>query len=101
MGKLVTAVALISLLLLPLRQSALAWNNTGHLVVACIAYQNLTPGAKTKVDEGIPPNDPNFGLRVFMRAATWPDLIKGDPRFIEGDEPAPDEMLHVREGDPP
>ena len=33
------------------------------------------------LSEGIPSDDPNFGLRVFMRAATYPDLIKSDPRY--------------------
>jgi S1/P1 nuclease len=77
----------------------------GHMTVAAIAYQ-LSEPVRSKVDtllqqhpdfellsEGIPSDDPNFGLRVFMRAATWPNLIGSDMRFVEGDEPQP--------GDPP
>lgn len=83
-----------------------AWNNTGHMAVARIAYLNLSTdpanNIRAKVDallthhpdfttlsKGIAANDPNRGLIIFMRAATWPDLIKDDSRFVEGDEPSP------------
>ena len=83
-----------------------AWNNTGHMAVARIAYLNLLTdpanNIKAKVDtllthhpdfntlaKGIPVNDPNRSLIIFMRAATWPDLIKDDSRFVEGDAPSP------------
>jgi hypothetical protein len=91
----------LSLILLS-SQSALSWNGRGQMTVAAIAYLQLTETTKTKVDtllaqhpdfallsQGIPSDDPNFGLRVFMKAATWPDLIKSDPRFVDGDELEP------------
>jgi hypothetical protein len=71
------------------------------MTVAAIAYQQLSEPVRTKVDTLLaqhpdfailsqgPSDDPDFGLRVLMRAATYPDLIKSDPRFIEGDEPQP------------
>ncbi|HEX4966355.1 MAG TPA: S1/P1 nuclease [Thermoanaerobaculia bacterium] len=73
-----------------------AWNDAGHMTVAAVAYQHLTPQVRTRVDtllrqhpdfaklsEGLAANDPNFGLRVFMKAATWPDFIRNDPRFYD------------------
>src|SRR5215831_3581728 len=83
-----------------------AWNNTGHMAVARIAYLSLSTepanNIRAKVDalltqhpdfntlaKGISANDPNRSLIIFMRAATWPDLIKDDSRFVEGDAPSP------------
>jgi hypothetical protein len=83
-----TLVAVALVLLLP--QMAQAWNATGHMVVAAIAYRELTEEAKHKVDvvlaahpgyakwrsewkaeSGVPQ-----GLYIFMRASTWPDEIR-------------------------
>ena len=33
-----------------------AWGNKGHYIIAEIAEQNLTPKAKTKVDQLLPPH---------------------------------------------
>ena len=94
MRKFFFTLTLASSLLLP--QAALAWNGTGHMTVARIAYASLNDGTRQRVDrllqhhpdftrlrQGLSAHDPNFGLIVFMRAATWPDTIKGDPRFFE------------------
>ena len=64
-----------------------AWFNGGHMVVAYIAYQNLTPQTKARIDallkrnpmyptwtKGIPSK--RKGLTAFMQAATWADCIK-------------------------
>jgi len=68
---------------LPLR----AWNGTGHMVVAYMAYKNLTPKTRARVDvlikmnpmygawtSGVP--DADRGLVAYLNAATWPDCIK-------------------------
>src|SRR5829696_5298684 len=70
---------------------ALAWNGTGHQVVAQIAWRDLKPAVREKVvallkqhphfAKYIEPADvtaehPDYGLRAFMAAATWPDLIR-------------------------
>ena len=64
-----------------------AWNDTGHMVVAYIAYQNLTQTTRARVDELLKTN-PMYetwikgvkakqrGLVAFISAATWPDCIK-------------------------
>jgi hypothetical protein len=47
--------------------SALAWHDTGHMVVAAIAYDRLSPAAKSKVDS-------YFGSKQgFLEAACWAD----------------------------
>lgn len=104
MRKLFTAFALAAALLCA-PQTAQAWNGPGHMTVARIAYASLNDNTRTRVDgllrshadfahlrslAGVPQSHPDFGLRVFMQAATWPDLIRGDPRFNkDGDPPAP------------
>ena len=71
--------------------SALAWNSKGHMMVAYVAYQRLTPAARARVDDLLLRN-PSYTkwemtipatisgaekkLRIFMLAATWPDEIK-------------------------
>jgi hypothetical protein len=69
---------------------AKAWGNRGHELVAYIAYMNLDPQTKTKVDALIQHNPcinewksdvktlpaAEQPLALFMLAATWPDQIK-------------------------
>ncbi|MGA7410136.1 MAG: S1/P1 nuclease [Bryobacteraceae bacterium] len=68
-------------------QNIQAWFNGGHMTVAYIAYQNLTPGTRTRVDALLQLNPlypawtkgiskKQMGLVAFLRAATWPDCIK-------------------------
>ncbi len=75
--------------------SAFGWNATGHRIIAAIAYDNLTPKVRARVDEILKhhpdyasiltrnaPADPAGRAReAFLAAAVWPDTIKGDPRF--------------------
>ena len=78
---------------------AYGWNSLGHMAVAYVAYQQLTPQAKTRVDAllqlnpdyqnwlmMIPENTspPDKQMMVFLIAATWPDEIKGE--FQYGDD---------------
>jgi hypothetical protein len=67
-----------------------AWNSEGHMVVAFIAFQHLTPKAKTEVLRllklnprystwiaGLPAGatDARRAQVAFVNAATWPDFI--------------------------
>jgi hypothetical protein len=84
MKKLALALAAALLAATP----AAAWNARGHMIVAAKAWQHLTPQSRTQVarllrhnplyadwTQGIAPAD---RARVaFIRAATWPDIIKG------------------------
>lgn len=66
---------------------SLAWGDFGHMTVAAIAYKYLTPESKARVATLIQLN-PNYSDWIadvpaesqdqvaFMKAATWPDLIK-------------------------
>jgi len=73
--------------------SAHAWDSYGHMSVAYVAYQQLTPRAKQRADDLLKLN-PNFNewsgwipagmssdetnLAIFMLASTWADEIKSD-----------------------
>ena len=73
-----------------------AWNAQGHMMVAAVAYNNLTQQTKDRVDALLllnPDRDNWFALipqgasatkkkkMVFMIAATWADRIKSDPDY--------------------
>src|SRR4051794_14840319 len=68
-----------------------AWNDTGHKIVASIAYNELTPSGRIEVDTILKAHTnynawraehvsahPNIDLGqfVFMQASTWPDEIR-------------------------
>ena len=69
-----------------------AWNDHGHMAVAAIAFDRLSPAARMKVGtllklnpsyaawtDGIAPSDQT--KNAFINAATWPDAIKRDPAY--------------------
>ena len=74
-----------------------AWNFSGHWVAAAIAYQRLSPSVRARVDDLIrrhpdyekfnfadAPSDSESRARAaFIRAASWPDEIRNDPRFYD------------------
>ncbi|MCB1827382.1 MAG: S1/P1 nuclease [Coxiellaceae bacterium] len=69
---------LITLLLIA-TNSAFAWDATGHIIVAQIAYNNLTPTAKADVNylignTNFASNFPQFTPYVY--SAPWPDYLK-------------------------
>jgi hypothetical protein len=81
MRRLLVALALLAA---PLSQ-AFAWNHFGHMVVAAVAYDQLTPAAKAHIKKLLALNpsykdwisqgsDPD--QTAFVVAATWPDEIK-------------------------
>lgn len=84
-----------------------AWNNEGHMAVAYVAYQHLTPATKARVDQLLQLN-PDYNswkaavpsgtsaakakMLIFTMAATWPDFIKhktgySDDGTENGDRP--------------
>jgi len=92
----VPKVLVCAVLALGLSGPALAWNDRGHMTVAYIAYKQLTPTTRDRVNAllklnpkyndwsaavdkqapGALPDDKN--LMIFMIAATWADGIKRD-----------------------
>ena len=85
MRKLFSAALLVSLCLVS--APVHAWFNGGHMVVAYVAYQNLTSQTRARVDALLKKNkmyaawisgvaSSQRGLVAFLHAATWPDCIK-------------------------
>jgi S1/P1 Nuclease len=83
------AVILIALSI----SDACAWSGPGHMTVAAIAYRDLSPAERQKLDailkshpqfdswrSGFPANVPNLdqGLYVAMVASLWPDQIRNN-----------------------
>jgi hypothetical protein len=84
---------------------AAAWNYSGHQIIAEIAYERLTPQVRARVDQMIrdhpdykdiftkdaPPaiksDAAALARYAFVRAAPWPDLIRGDTRFYDEGRP--------------
>jgi hypothetical protein len=71
---------------------ASAWNSTGHMIIASLAYDQLPEAAREKWiavlkgnpdfgkwEQTFPKDEPNleFGRYLFMRASSWPDDIRG------------------------
>jgi hypothetical protein len=93
---LFTVLAILCLVVLA--APLLAWNNFGHMTVACAAYQKLTPAAKIRVNTLLQMN-PNYNswltmipagtsdadkqMMIFMIAATWPDQIKRESTYTD------------------
>ena len=87
MRKWVVAGAILTLLSAP--GKAVAWNNTGHMTVALIAYRELTDGQKLAIakvlkehphyEEFLAADRPakvSENEWAFLRAATWPDWVR-------------------------
>lgn len=76
--------------------SAFAWNDRGHMIVAAIAWDQLTPQAQQRVS-ALLQRDPQYASWVagvadedkdevaFVRAATWADFIKRSDAGYEDD----------------
>jgi hypothetical protein len=83
-----------------------AWNKMGHMMVAAVAYSQLTPAARAQVDRLLtlnpsyadwtggkgPARETRTAEQAFMLAAFWPDEIKSAAGYTdEGDsQDAPD-----------
>ncbi len=88
---------LASLGLLAVACDALAWNSFGHMTVAEIAWQKLTPAARARATALLKLN-PNYANWVkgvagkrrdetaFLAAATWPDEIKHVTGYVDDGE---------------
>lgn len=94
MSKIKSLVALVLLLMFVM--PAFGWNETGHKIVAYIAWQKMTPKAREKVNALFmaAPEDSDIGvyfafdsrsvatrqLEQFMIIATWADIVR-DRKF--------------------
>jgi len=101
----------VAVLLASIARPAHAWNGFGHMAVAYVAYEHLTPSTRARVrtllrknpfyssnwKHQIPAGTPTADAdrMLFMIAATWPDQIKRDDRYHDdgtdgGDRPPSD-----------
>jgi hypothetical protein len=79
--------------------TASAWDSFGHMMVATIAYNDLTPAVRKKVAPLLKLNPDyklwingvataNQGKIAFVMAATWPDAIKSEKGYTnDGEHP--------------
>ena len=72
MGRLGLLAIVAVTLQLAAAPPAFAWGDAGHKIVCQLAYLELTPAAKAKVDALIA-LDPKF--RTFAASCTWPDMF--------------------------
>ncbi len=106
--------AFLALMITLTSRPALAWNNVGHMTVAYLAYQKLTPAEKARVAvllklnpyydkwlSSIPAGttEADRNMDVFMMAATWPDQIKARTSGYTGtDTPPRNEPAALNDG---
>ena len=95
------AIALVTLLLAGSSLQTFAWNDRGHMSVAYVAYKQLKPATRDRVNSLLRLN-PKYAdwaatadteapgasadeknLMIFMIAATWADQIKRDSSYIK------------------
>jgi S1/P1 Nuclease len=90
MKRIFTATLILTLLIIS-RLNSDAWSSPGHMVIASIAYRELSDAEKTWVNNllihhpeysswraSYRADIPNLDLEtfIFMRASTWPDEIR-------------------------
>ncbi len=87
MRKTIVAIMAFTMALLP--TAALAWNSTGHMAVAQLAYRELDEAQRKQI-AAILKNHPHYremllagkpesvdeGEWTFMKAAVWPDMVR-------------------------
>lgn len=94
-------LVLLSLLIFTIPITSLAWNRRGHQAASAIAYARLSQSDKEKVIAVLKhhpwydstwrtefnqshPADMSFENFAFIRAAAWPDDIRGNASFHHG-----------------
>ena len=91
MKKTCRLIACTLTLMMALSVPSFGWDNLGHMTVAYVAYQQLKPSVRNRVDALLKLNPQyktwltmipkrtskaNQRMMIFMIAATWPDQIK-------------------------
>jgi hypothetical protein len=107
-----TTPRLLFLLALGFARTASAWNSFGHMMIAAVAYEQLTPAAQARVVQllQLNPDYPKWVSHTakeerdelaFVVAATWADTIKSEPGYQnDGDRPTgPDAARNSGYGD--
>lgn len=81
---------LATVVVLAVAPAALAWNDRGHMLAAMVAYHELRPEVRDRVNAILkdhpqrdllaamgPDSGPELDMWIFARSATWPDMIRG------------------------
>jgi hypothetical protein len=76
--KLIAALALV---LLSLQTTAFAWGDTGHMTVAQVAFNNLSPAEKTRVNQLAGMIRFENRQYEFVTSGCWMDDIRDAPMF--------------------
>lgn len=93
-------LTLLFLIIFAIPLTSLAWDRQGHQAVSAVAYATLTPNQRQKMDgilryhpwynvwrgeyQQSPPPHVSFEAYAFIRAAAWPDDIRGNPQYHHG-----------------
>jgi S1/P1 nuclease len=99
--RLTVAPCLALVLALSAPPPAHAWNHAGHMVVAYLAYQQLSPDERARVFSVLrahpdlatlsrlagSPQSRDYRMLLFLHAARWPDQIRDDARFHDETDP--------------
>jgi S1/P1 Nuclease len=99
---------LLLFLILAFDRTASAWNSFGHMMIAAVAYEQLTPAARSRVAQllRLNPDYPTWVSHTakeerdelaFVIASTWADEIKSEPGYVnDGEHPSgPDAARNV------
>lgn len=104
MRQRIRVLTLIALCAVFTSRCALAWNSIGHMTVAWVAYQQLTPAERSRAATLLALNpyfdkwkamvpagstEEQANLYIFMMAATWPDEIKAEGSGYTGNNTPP------------
>lgn len=93
-----SALALVLSCVMTINTPLFGWGAIGHMAVAYVAYQQLTPATRnrvnallqlnpdykrwlTQIPKGV--NESNRAMMIFMIAATWPDQIKSETGYTD------------------
>jgi hypothetical protein len=94
------APVVASFLALAVAPGAYSWNRFGHMIIAAVAYEQLTPVARAKVAHllQLNPDYPEWISHTpkeerdelaFVVAANWADDIKSEPGYVnDGEHPS-------------
>lgn len=92
-------VTLLMALALTFVSPANAWNARGHMMIATVAWDRLSPNARSKASALIKLNphyskwtegvaDADRDLVAFIKASVWADEIRGEAGYANGPEDA-------------
>lgn len=86
---------ILALSIAALSTNALAWNDRGHMMVAAVAWDNMEFETRARASALIRDHNPHYERLIadakpwnrdkiaFMRAATWPDMLRGMSNYVD------------------